>query len=101
MNTIEEQKEEMFRLLEIYDGYEALQDVSETLTGCGCDCGYGEGVLGKLTYIVSIITSHSDPTLYDRKTDFHDTTLARILDDRNMDNRRKAECLLGLRKPSP
>ena len=89
---------EMFRFLEIYDAYVTLQSISETLTGCGCDCGYGEGALGKLTHIVDIIVSHAEPSLYDRSKDFCDSRLSRLLDDREMDNRLKAEYLLGLRK---
>ena len=98
MNMIEAQKNEMFEYLEIYDAYSTIQDISETLTGCGCDCGYGEGTLGKLTYIVDLIASHSDSSLYDRTIDFHDTRLARLLGDKQMDNYVKAEYLLGLRK---
>ena len=45
----------MYKFLEIYDAYNSVQDISETLAGCGCDCGYSEGVLGKLTYIVDLI----------------------------------------------
>ena len=98
MNTIKAQKEEMFEYLEIYDAYSTVQDISKTLIGCGCDCGYVEGVLGKLTYIVDLIRRHSDPSLYDRTMDFHDTRLAKLLDNRGMDNRLKAEYLLGLWK---
>ena len=54
MNMIEAQKKEMYEYLEIYDAYNTLQDISKMLTGCGCDCGYGEGILGKLTYIVDL-----------------------------------------------
>ena len=55
MTAFEAQKEEMYKFLEIYDAYNSVQDISETLAGCGCDCGYSEGVLGKLTYIVDLI----------------------------------------------
>ena len=98
MTYFEEQKEDMFRFLEIYDGYEALQDVLETLGGCDYETGYGEGILGKLTYIIDLITSHSDPLLYDRKKDFLDSPLAHLLADREMDNHLKSEYLLGLRR---
>ena len=93
MNTIEEQKEEMFRLLEIYDGYEMLQDISDSLTGFGCSAGYDEGILGKLSHVVRLIVERADPALYNRETDFSDTELARILDDKDMENRYKAEIL--------
>ena len=98
MNMIEAQKEEMFEYLEIYDAYNTLQDISETLAGCGSDCGYREGVLGKLMYIIDLIRSHSDSSLYDHTIDFYDTRLARLLNDSKMDNRVKAEYLLGLRQ---
>ena len=98
MNMVETQKEEMYEFLEIYDGYEALQDISQVLTGCGCDCGYDEGVLGKLMNIIGLIRNHSDPSLYDRNIDYYETRFAKLLDDRQMDNHLKAEYLLGLRK---
>ena len=55
MTAFEAQKEEMYKFLEIYDAYNSVQDISETLAGCGCDCGYGEDTLGKLTSIVDLI----------------------------------------------
>ena len=48
MNVLGQQKRELFELLEIYDGYEALQDLSETLVGCSYSAGYDEGIIGKL-----------------------------------------------------
>ena len=98
MTTFETQKKEMFEFLEIYDAYNTVQDFSETLTGCGCDFGYGEGVLGKLMNIIGLIRNHSDPSLYDHAIDYYDTRFAKLLDDRQMDNHLKAEYLLGLRK---
>ena len=98
MNMIEAQKEEMFEYLEIYDAYNTLQDISKALAGCGSDCDYSEGVLGKLMNIIGLIRNHSDPSLYDRNIDYYNTRLARLLDDSQMDNHLKAEYLLGLRK---
>ena len=98
MNMIKAQIEEMYEYLEIYDAYNTLQDILETLSGCGCDCDYSEGVLGKLMNIIGLIRNHSDPSLYDRNIDYYDTRLAKLLDNRQMDNHLKAEYLLGLRK---
>ena len=55
MNMIKAQIEEMYEYLEIYDAYNTLQDILETLSGCGCDCDYSEGVLGKLMNIIGLI----------------------------------------------
>ena len=96
VNVLEQQKKELFELLEIYDGYEALQDMSETLVGCTYGAGYDEGIIGKLAYVVDLIVSHSSPGLFNRDVDFADTELARILSDRELDNHRKAELLLGI-----
>ena len=49
-------------------------------------------------YIIDLIRSHSDSSLYDHTIDFYDTRLARLLNDSKMDNRVKAEYLLGLRQ---
>ena len=98
MNMIKAQIEEMYEYLEIYDAHNTLQDILETLSGCGCDCAYSEGVLGKLMNIIGLIRNHSDPSLYDRNIDYYDTRFAKLLDDSQMDNRLKAEYLLGLRK---
>ena len=96
MTSLEEKSKELYRLLEIYDGYEALQEVSEALAGCSYGAGYDEGILGKLAHVVNLIVSHSDPLLFDKTMDFADTKLARILSDRELDNHRKAELLLGI-----
>ena len=98
MERFEKQEETMYRLLEIYDAYETLQDISDLLTGLGCSAGYGEGVLGKLSHIVRLIIDHADPLLYDKEIDFSGTKLAQILGDKDMDNRNKAEILTGSRK---
>lgn len=98
MNMIKAQIEEMFEYLEIYDAYNTLQDILETLSGCGSDCDYSEGVLGKLMNIIGLIRNHSDPSLYDSNIDYYDTRLAKLLGDSQMDNHLKAEYLLGLRK---
>ena len=87
----------MYRLLEIYDGYEMLQDISDVLIGHRYSAGYDEGVLGKLAHIIKLIVDRADPSLYDRDVDFHDTELARILDNKEMDNHLKAEMLVGSR----
>lgn len=95
MNVFDLQKKEMYELLEIYDGYRALQDISVNLVGCTYGAGYDEGILGKMAYIVDLIVRRSNPALFDRTVDFADTELARILDDEKMDNHMKAEKLLG------
>lgn len=97
MTSLEEKSKELYRLLEIYDGYEALQEVSEALAGCSYGAGYDEGILGKLAHVVNLIVNLSNPSLYDRTVDFADTELGRILDDRKLDNHVKAEVLLGIR----
>lgn len=93
MEGFETRKTEMYRLLEIYDGYEELQDVADSLVGFGCSAGYDEGILGKLSHVVRLIVDRTDSALYDRTVDFCDTELARILNDKNLDNRCKAEIL--------
>ena len=98
MERLEKQTNTMYRLLEIYDAYETLQDISDTLTGVGCSAGYGEGVLGKLSHIVRLIIDHADSSLYDSSVDFCDTELAQILGDREMDNHHKAVILTGLKE---
>ena len=97
MNAFELQKDEMYRLLEIYDGFNQLQGISKSLIGYSYSSGYDEGILGKLAYIVDIIISRANPSLFNKSVDFSDTELARILNDREMDNRLKAEILLGIR----
>ena len=98
MEKKEKRREDMFRLLEIYDAYGTLQDISDLLTGFGCSAGYDEGILGKLSHVVRLITDRADPALFDRETDFSDTELARILDAKDMDNRHKAQILTESRK---
>ena len=98
MRQIEYPVETMYRLLEICDGYEMLQDISDVLIGCRYSAGYDEGVLGKLARIVKLIVDRADPSLYDRYMDFHDTELALILDDKKIDNHLKAEMLVGSKR---
>ena len=95
MNVFDLQKKEMYELLEIYDGYRALQDISVNLVGYTYGAGYDEGIIGKLAYVVDLIVSHSSPGLFNRDVDFADTELAQILDNEKMDNHMKAEKLLG------
>ena len=97
MRQIEDPVETMYRLLEICDGYEMLQDISDVLIGCRYSAGYDEGVLGKLARIVKLIVDRADPSLY-RYMDFHDTELALILDDKKIDNHLKAEMLVGSKR---
>ena len=98
MEGFETRKTEMYRLLEIYDGYEALLDFSESLSGYSCGCGYDEGILGKLSNIIDVIKNRARPALFDKSVDFSETDFARILDDRELDNRVKAEMLIGVRQ---
>lgn len=85
----------MFQLLEIYDARENLETVQEMLTGCIQHAGYGEGILGNLSYVTDIIMRYSP--LYDPAVNYEDSEFGRILEDDTMDNNMKARILLGIR----
>ncbi len=45
----------MFELLEMYDAKEALIQVLDMLIGDRYEAGYGEGIIGNLSYAYDII----------------------------------------------
>ncbi len=79
----------MFELLEIYDAKEELERISEELSGVAFATGYDEGILGKLSRVTDIIMRGSP--LDDDQTEFWE-----ILEDKSLENHRKARMLLGL-----
>ena len=85
----------MYELLKIYYAREALLKIQETMIGDICDCGYGEGILGDLSYVYSIIRRHSP--IFDPYHDLETTLFGQLLIDKTMDNHKKARLLLGLK----
>ena len=84
-------------LLAIYEAQEALQDVVESLIGEMVGCGPGEGICGDLGRVYDIIRRHSAlPANEDPTTSFEESPLGRILGNREMGNKRKAQIILGL-----
>lgn len=84
----------MFELLEIYDAVNRLCNVQEMLVGVSYGVGPGEGILGDLSYVTEIIARYSP--LYDSNED-HDTSYFwRIMENRQTDNHKKAQILLGM-----
>ena len=84
----------MFELLEMYDAREALMQIQEMLIGERYDAGYGEGIIGNLSYAYDIIARHSP--LREPRRNVEDTRFGQILEDRTIDNHKKARLLLGL-----
>lgn len=85
----------MYELLEIHDTIDQVYIIQELLTGQTVGAGYGEGILGRLSYVTDIIMRYSrlrrDPGL-----EFEKTEIGKVLDNKDMDNRRKARIILGL-----
>ncbi len=78
----------MCDLLEIYDAKEELHQILEMLIDEDCAPGYGDGILGKLSRVTDIIMRRS--SLDDDQTEFWE-----ILEDKTLENHRKARMLLG------
>lgn len=72
-----------------------LETVLEMLTGEEDAVGYEEGILGSLSYIDDIISRHSP--LYHSEDDFFESEFGRILEDKKMNNHKKARLLLGMK----
>ena len=84
----------MYELLEVNDAIDELHVVQEMLAGVDMGCGFGEGILGNLSYVETIIARNSP--LYHPYDDEAGERYLEILDDKEMDNHRKARILLGL-----
>ena len=84
----------MFELLEMYDAGEALMQVQEMLIGERYSAGYGEGILGNLSYAYDIIARNSP--LREPGCDVEVTLFGQILDNKTIDNHKKARLLLGM-----
>ena len=84
----------MFELLEIYDARDALMRIQEMLIGEEYEAGYGEGIIGNLSYAYDIISRNSP--LYDPTRNVEDTRFGQIIEDKAIDNHKKARLLLGL-----
>lgn len=84
----------MYELLEAHDSVEQLWKVMDMLFGEACDTGYGEGIMGNLSYVADIIIWHSP--LHEPDRDLDDTLLGRILAGGGMDNHKKARLILGM-----
>ena len=84
----------MFELLEMYDAKEALIQVLDMLIGDRYEAGYGEGIMGNLSYAYDIIARNSP--LREPGRDVEDTLFGQILDNKTIDNHRKARLLLGM-----
>lgn len=90
-------EQDMTDLLTIYSTQETLQDIVESLIGEKVGCGPGEGICGDLGRVYGIIKRHSVlPTNEDPLSSFEESPLGRVLANREMDNRRKAQIILGL-----
>lgn len=87
-------KQTMYELLEIYDAVQKLYVVDELLTGIQHEAGYGEGILGNLSYVSDIIKRHSP--LYRPGEDLEKSEFWQLLENQKIDNRKKAEILLGM-----
>lgn len=83
----------MFELLEVYDAVCQLEKVGEMLYGAEDAPGYGEGILGNLSYVADIIMRNSP--IYVPGEEIEDTEFGKILFDKEMDNKKKARLLLG------
>ena len=84
----------MFELLEMYDAKEALIQVLDMLIGDRYEAGYGEGIIGNLSYAYDIIARNSP--LRESGRNVEDTLFGQILDNKAIDNHKKARLLLGL-----
>lgn len=84
----------MFELLEMYDAKEALIQVLDMLIGDRYEVGYGEGIIGNLSYAYDIIARNSP--LRESGRNVEDTLFGQILDNKAIDNHKKARLLLGL-----
>ena len=84
----------MFELLEMYDAKEALIQVLDMLIGDRYEAGYGEGIMGNLSYAYDIIARNSP--LRDPQRNVEDTLFGQILDSKAIDNHKKARLLLGI-----
>ena len=84
----------MFELLEMYDAKEALIQVLDMLIGDRYEAGYGEGIMGNLSYAYDIIARNSP--LHESGRNVEDTLFGQILDNKAIDNHKKARLLLGL-----
>ena len=84
----------MFELLEMYDAKEALIQVLDMLIGDRYEAGYGEGIIGNLSYAYDIIARNSP--LREPRRDVEVTLFGQILDNKTIDNHRKARLLLGM-----
>ena len=84
----------MFELLEIYDAVNNLELIEEMLIGEVSGAGPGEGIMGSLSYVSGIIARFSP--VYLPRADYEVSYFWRTLDDKTMDNHRKARILLGI-----
>lgn len=90
-------EQDMTDLLTIYSTQETLQDIVESLIGEKVGCGPGEGICGDLGRVYGIIKRHSVlPANEDPLSSFEESPLGRVLANREMNNRRKAQIILGL-----
>ena len=84
----------MFELLEVYDAVRGLEKIEEMLIGETIGVGHGEGILGNLSYVSEIIKRHSP--VFTPDEDYEKSYFWKVLDDEEMDNRRKARILLAI-----
>ena len=82
----------MFELLEMYDAKEVLIQVLDMLIGDRYEAGYGEGIMGNLSYAYYIIARNSP--LRESGRNVEDTLFGQILDNKAIDNHKKARFLL-------
>ena len=84
----------MFELLEIRDAVDKLRDIEIMMTGCLIGGNPGESIMGNMFYIDEIISRHSP--LFITEVDYMDTYYGKVLEDKEMNNHRKARILLGI-----
>lgn len=77
----------MFELLEVYDAVKGVEKIEEMLCGVSQSCGYGEGIIGNLSYVSEIIRRYSKEVTSSKFLD--------LLADKTMDNHQKARLLLA------